>query len=80
MAESKPRELTAAELALLTAPPPGGADSAPLTVPPGTQVPVHLIDPAASVAAPGAALTQAPPGPTQAPPGKTPPADASGRR
>jgi hypothetical protein len=64
MPETQPRVLTAAELELLSAPPSGGADSAPLAVPPGTQVPVHLLDPAA--AADAAAVEPA--GPTQGPP------------
>ncbi len=64
MAETQPRNLTAAELEGLKAPPLISADSAPLAVPPGTDLPVHLVDPTAS----RAASTQAP---TQLPPGKT---------
>lgn len=45
MTESRPRELTAEELELLKTPTHDGAGTAPLTVPPGTQVPVHLINP-----------------------------------
>ena len=63
MSETRPRDLTAVEQQLQQAPPTGGADSAPLAVPPGTEVPVHLLDPTA-VAAPPAA----PSAPTQGPP------------
>ena len=73
MPETRPRALTATELELLKAPPSGGgADSAPLAVPPGTQVPVHLLDPTA--AAQAAAV--GPAEPTQGPPD----ADARDRR
>jgi len=48
MAQSKPLDLTAAELELIQKPMQRGGESAPLSVPPGTQVPVHLLDPAAA--------------------------------
>ena len=70
MPDTRPRDLTAAELSLVAAPPPagtsGGGDSAPLAVPPGTDVPVQLIDPGGNA---GAATTAAPAAPTQLPPG-----------
>lgn len=50
MAESRPRDLTAAELELLKEPMRRGSESVPLAVPPGTQVPVHLLDPTAAPA------------------------------
>jgi|RhiMetdeSRZDD1v2_1073273.scaffolds.fasta_scaffold233522_5 hypothetical protein len=68
MAESRPRDLTAAELELLKEPMRRGSESVPLAVPPGTQVPVHLLDPTAadpavvrsapSLEPPGAATTR----------------------
>ncbi len=68
MPDTQPRELTALELQRLQAPPPaaGGGDAAPLAVPPGTSVPVHLIDPTA-----GAATAAQPAQPTQEPPART---------
>jgi hypothetical protein len=57
MAESKPRDLTAAELELLKGPMQRGSESVPLAVPPGTRVPVHLLDPTAADAA---AVSRAP--------------------
>ncbi|MBS0517522.1 MAG: hypothetical protein JSR90_02460 [Proteobacteria bacterium] len=63
MAETRPRDLTPAEMEGLQASSQTGtgADTAPLAVPPGTEVPVHLIDPAADHAAAAGVPTQTPP-------------------
>ncbi len=61
MADTEPRELTAAELALVQAPAQRAPESSPLPVPPGTQVPVHLLNPAAETAAAEGAPTAGPP-------------------
>jgi hypothetical protein len=45
MSDTKPRDLTAEELALLAAPKSGGTGSAPLRVPPGTLIAIELVDP-----------------------------------
>jgi hypothetical protein len=45
MTQTRPRDLTDAELELLKAPAQRARESAPLTVPPGTQLPVHLVNP-----------------------------------
>ena len=69
MAESKPRDLTAAELELLKGPMQRGSESVPLAIPPGTQVPVHLLDPTATdPAAVNSAPSLEPPGLTAATP------------
>jgi len=68
MAQSKPRDLTAAELELIQKPMQRGGESAPLLVPPGTQTPVHLLDPAAADPATAArAPTLEPPASASAP-------------
>jgi len=51
MIESKPRDLTPGELALVRAPAACGAESAPLRIPPGTQIPVELWSPATEITA-----------------------------
>jgi hypothetical protein len=45
MSETKPRDLTAEELALLATPANRGTESAPLRIPPGTQIAIELLDP-----------------------------------
>jgi hypothetical protein len=62
MDDSKPRDLTPEELALLETPPPGSSQSAPLQVPPGTQISIEELDPLApSAAVEAASPTQPPP-------------------
>jgi hypothetical protein len=62
MDDSKPRDLTPEELALLEAPPPGASQSAPLRVPPGSQIPIEVLDPLApSAGGDAASPTQPPP-------------------
>jgi hypothetical protein len=61
MPETKPRDLTTTELELLKAPAQRKSESMPLAVPPGTEVPVHLLNPAADAAAPSGAPTARPP-------------------
>jgi hypothetical protein len=56
MSDTKPRDLTAEELALLAAPKSGGTGSAPLRVPPGTQIAIELVDPTGK----GASATASP--------------------
>jgi hypothetical protein len=60
MSESKPRDLTRDELALVQTPASRGAESAPLRIPPGTETPIELWNPAAAesstVAAPSTKL------------------------
>ena len=53
MSETRPRELTPEELALLQAPTSRGTDTAPLRIPPGTQIAVELLNPGADFAAIG---------------------------
>jgi hypothetical protein len=50
MSETRPRDLTAEELAVLKALPNRGGESVPLPIPPGTQVAVELISPAGKTA------------------------------
>jgi hypothetical protein len=45
MSETKPRDLTVEELALLATPAARGNESAPLRTPPGTQIAIELLDP-----------------------------------
>ncbi len=61
MAETRPRDLTAAELELVQAPARGGNDSVPLAIPPGTQVSIELLNPVAGVAPASAAPAASPP-------------------
>ena len=46
MSDTKPRDLTAEELAILGSPASRGTESAPLRIPPGTQIAIELLDPA----------------------------------
>jgi hypothetical protein len=46
MSDTRPRDLTAEELALLASPANRGTESAPLRIPPGTQIAIELLDPA----------------------------------
>jgi hypothetical protein len=50
MAETRPRDLTAEELAGLQAPPGAEWQSAPLRIPPGTDVAIELLNPAGETA------------------------------
>lgn len=45
MSETRPRDLTAQELSLIATPASRGIESVPLRIPPGTQIPVELVDP-----------------------------------
>lgn len=49
MSDSRPRDLTDEDLALIQSPSARGAESAPLRVPPGIQVPIELWNPAAEI-------------------------------
>jgi hypothetical protein len=51
MSDTRPRDLTPEELALLQLPALGGPASAPLRIPPGTEVAVEMLNPWAEVAA-----------------------------
>jgi hypothetical protein len=51
MNDTKPRDLTLEELALLQLPAFGGSASAPLRIPPGTQVAIEKLNPVAEEAA-----------------------------
>jgi hypothetical protein len=55
MSESKPRDLTRDELALIQTPASRGAESAPLRIPPGTETPIELWNPAAAESSAAAA-------------------------
>jgi hypothetical protein len=62
MSESRPRDLTAEELVVLRSPAARGKESAPLRIPPGTQIAIELLNPAAEVsdaAAPTYGLNEA---------------------
>lgn len=62
MDDSKPRDLTSEELALIEAPAPGASQSTPLRVPPGTQISIEELDPLApSDGVEAASPTQPPP-------------------
>jgi len=63
MTDTKPRDLTVAELELLKVPAPRSTESMPLAIPPGTATPVSLLDPVDSVSTSGA--------PTAVPPDTT---------
>ena len=60
MSETKPRDLTAEELALLRAPAARVNESAPLPIPPGTQIAIDLLNPGAGNASLPAAPTAGP--------------------
>jgi hypothetical protein len=51
MSETKPRDLTAEQLAQLTNPGEALAQTAPLRVPPGTETAIELLNPAAETTA-----------------------------
>src|SRR5262245_37017554 len=77
--DTRPRDLTAAELDSMQAPPRTATQSAPLAVPPGTQVAVADLDPRPPFTTAAAAPTAAPPnspgsGGSGAPLGHSPPA------
>ena len=61
MSDTKPRDLTDAELELIKAPPGRTAESVPLSVPPGTQVAVQDIDPRPPISSGSATPTAGPP-------------------
>jgi hypothetical protein len=61
MTDTRPRDLTAAELELLKAPAGRGVESTPLEIPPGTLTPVSLLNPAAGPVSTSEAPTAAPP-------------------
>jgi hypothetical protein len=63
MTDTRPRDLTVAELELLKAPASRGTESMPLEIPPGTLTPVSLLDPAAGSVSRSEAPTAAPPDP-----------------
>jgi hypothetical protein len=61
MTDTKPRDLTVAELELMKAPAARGTESMPLTIPPGMLTPVSLLNPAADSASTSGAPAAAPP-------------------
>lgn len=62
MPDSRPRDLTSAELELVKAPAyGGGTQTAPLAIPPGMAVPVSELNPAAGRTAESGAPTAEPP-------------------
>jgi hypothetical protein len=67
MTDTKPRDLTVAELEFLKAPAPGSAESMPLAIPPGTLTPVSLLNPAADSVSTSGAPTAEPPDATGPP-------------
>ena len=64
MSETKPRDLTAEEMARVQAPATRRTDTAPLRIPPGSQTAIELLDPAAAVEATATAAPTA--GPNEA--------------
>jgi hypothetical protein len=61
MAETKPRDLTMAEVELLKLPALRGTESMPLAIPPGTQTPVSLLKPMVDSVSSSGAPTAGPP-------------------
>jgi hypothetical protein len=61
MTDTRPRDLTVAELELVKTPAARGTESMPLEIPPGTLTPVSLLNPAAGSVSTSQAPTAAPP-------------------
>ena len=60
MSDTRPRDLTAEELAQLASPANRETQSVPLRVPPGTQIAIELLDPAGEGTSASAAPTSGP--------------------